>query len=119
VSESFPIALDALAYAARMHAGQRRRADGAPFILHLLEVAGLLYRSGAPDHVIATGVLHDIIEKTSFSPDSLATSTPQAFLVASQSAPLTGRRSRTLRSGAGVRVACSAHIRQVGAENWP
>jgi (p)ppGpp synthase/HD superfamily hydrolase len=47
-----------------MHSGQRRRSDGAPFILHPLEVATLLHREGAPDHVVAAGVLHDVIEKT-------------------------------------------------------
>jgi hypothetical protein len=35
-----------------------------PLILHPLEVASLLYYSGAPDHLIAAGVLHDLIEKT-------------------------------------------------------
>ncbi|MFZ0376236.1 MAG: HD domain-containing protein [Solirubrobacteraceae bacterium] len=53
----------ALAYAEERHAGQRRVADGAPFIEHPLEVAELLYRAGAPDEVIAAGVLHDTIEK--------------------------------------------------------
>jgi (p)ppGpp synthase/HD superfamily hydrolase len=48
-----------------MHDGQRRHADGAPFILHPLEVGALLRRTGAPDHVIAAGVLHDTLEKTS------------------------------------------------------
>jgi hypothetical protein len=47
-----------------LHAGQTRRADGAPFILHPREVAFLLYRVGAPDHLIAAGALHDVIEKT-------------------------------------------------------
>jgi (p)ppGpp synthase/HD superfamily hydrolase len=51
-------------YAQRAHAGQRREIDGAPFILHPLEVARLLYEHGAPDHVIAAGVLHDTLEKT-------------------------------------------------------
>jgi hypothetical protein len=46
-----------------MHAGQRLP-DGAPFILHPLEVASLLYDTGASDHLIAAGVLHDVIEKT-------------------------------------------------------
>jgi hypothetical protein len=46
-----------------MHADQRR-ADGTPFILHPLEVASLLHRAGAPDHLIAAGVMHDVIEKT-------------------------------------------------------
>ena len=55
----------AVAYAERQHAGQRRSADGAPFIEHPLEVATLLYHAGASDQVIAAGVLHDTIEKTS------------------------------------------------------
>jgi hypothetical protein len=54
----------AQAYAERQHEGQRRSADGAPFIEHPLEVATLLYYAGASDHVIAAGVLHDTIEKT-------------------------------------------------------
>ncbi len=54
----------AVDYARRAHAGQRRDVDGAPFILHPLEVATLLYEHGAPDHVIAAGVLHDTLEKT-------------------------------------------------------
>jgi (p)ppGpp synthase/HD superfamily hydrolase len=53
----------ALEYAEERHAGQRRAGDGAPFIEHPAEVAWLLYRAGAPDHVIAAGVLHDTIEK--------------------------------------------------------
>jgi (p)ppGpp synthase/HD superfamily hydrolase len=53
----------ALAYAEEHHAGQLRKTDGAPFIEHPVEVAELLFRAGAPDHVIAAGVLHDTIEK--------------------------------------------------------
>jgi hypothetical protein len=52
----------AIEYAERRHAGQRR-ADGAPFILHPLEVAALLHDRGAADHLIAAGVLHDVAEK--------------------------------------------------------
>ena len=58
-----PLTGAALAYAEERHAGQRRKGDGAPFIEHPLEVAWLLYRAGAPDHVIAAGLLHDTIEK--------------------------------------------------------
>jgi HD domain len=54
----------AIVYARRSHDGQQRKVDGAPFILHPLEVASLLYYAGAPDHLIAAGVLHDTIEKT-------------------------------------------------------
>lgn len=53
----------AIAFAEQQHAGQRRKGDGAPFILHPLEVASLLYYAGAPDHVIAAGALHDTLEK--------------------------------------------------------
>jgi hypothetical protein len=62
----------AVVYAERIHAGQRR-ADGTPFILHPLEVASLLYDNGAPDHLIAAGVMHDLIEKTETSASDLQT----------------------------------------------
>jgi (p)ppGpp synthase/HD superfamily hydrolase len=53
-----------------MHAGQRR-ADGTPFILHPIEVASLLHCAGAPEHLIAAGVLHDLVEKTDAEPSDL------------------------------------------------
>src|SRR3954451_11588147 len=59
-----PTTADALAYAEHHHAGQTRAADGADFIEHPLEEPSLLYDSGAPDHVVAAGVLHDTLEKT-------------------------------------------------------
>lgn len=62
-----PKARAALEYAEREHAGQRRSSDGAPFVEHPLEVGWLLYRAGAADHVIAAGVLHDVLEKTAVS----------------------------------------------------
>jgi hypothetical protein len=60
----------AIAYAETVHADQRR-ADGLPFILHPAEVAGLLYDAGAPDHLIAAGALHDVLEKTEVSASEL------------------------------------------------
>jgi (p)ppGpp synthase/HD superfamily hydrolase len=63
--------LAALSYAVEQHAGQRRTADGAPFVLHPIEVATLLADVGAPDYVVAAGVLHDTIEKTSTEPEDL------------------------------------------------
>jgi (p)ppGpp synthase/HD superfamily hydrolase len=71
-AEGLPRTRSAIAYARRMHEGQRREVDGAPFIEHPLEVASLLYYAGAPDHVIAAGVLHDTLEKTAATEDSLA-----------------------------------------------
>ncbi|MBV9003899.1 MAG: bifunctional (p)ppGpp synthetase/guanosine-3',5'-bis(diphosphate) 3'-pyrophosphohydrolase [Solirubrobacterales bacterium] len=60
----------ALLYAQRQHAGQRR-SDGAPFIAHPLEVARLLHEAGAADQVVAAGLLHDTIEKTSATASEL------------------------------------------------
>jgi (p)ppGpp synthase/HD superfamily hydrolase len=37
-------------FAGERHAGQRREAAGAEFIVHPIEVAALLERSGYPDH---------------------------------------------------------------------
>ena len=53
----------AVAFAERRHAGQIR-ADGSEFILHPLETGSLLHSVGAPDRVIAAGVLHDVLEKS-------------------------------------------------------
>jgi (p)ppGpp synthase/HD superfamily hydrolase len=53
----------AVAYAERLHAGQRQ-GDGTPYLLHPLEVASLLHDAGAPDHLIAAGALHDVLEKS-------------------------------------------------------
>jgi (p)ppGpp synthase/HD superfamily hydrolase len=68
---ALPLTRGALAYAHSAHAGQRRGADGAPFIAHPLEVALLLQEEGAPDHVIAAGVLHDVVEKSGVDGEEL------------------------------------------------
>ncbi|MGN6166651.1 MAG: HD domain-containing protein [Solirubrobacteraceae bacterium] len=49
----------------------RPRPDGSPFVLHPLEVASLLHDAGASDHVVAAGVLHDLVEKTDVTPSDL------------------------------------------------
>jgi hypothetical protein len=66
-----PTTAAALAFASERHAGQVRETDGAPFILHPLEVAQLLRGRDHPDHVIAAGVLHDVIEDTDVTGDEL------------------------------------------------
>ena len=63
----------AVEYAQRAHAGQLRT-DGTAFVLHPLEVASLLYYAGAPDHVIAAGALHDVLEKADVSAATLRAS---------------------------------------------
>ena len=58
-----PLTRAAVEFALDRHAGQRRSSDNAAFILHTLEVASLLDRSGYPDRVLAAAVLHDVIER--------------------------------------------------------
>ena len=62
--ERLPLARAAVEFAQARHHGQRRLGDRAPFLLHPLEVASLLHRSGYPDDVIAAAVLHDVLEDT-------------------------------------------------------
>jgi (p)ppGpp synthase/HD superfamily hydrolase len=53
----------ALSYAERLHEGQRRPLDGAPFISHPIEVGILLDEAGAADDMVAAGVLHDSLRR--------------------------------------------------------
>jgi (p)ppGpp synthase/HD superfamily hydrolase len=62
--DHLPLTTVAVHFAERRHAGQRRASDSAPFMLHPLEVASMLDRSGYPDHVVAAAVLHDVLEDT-------------------------------------------------------
>ena len=68
---ALPLTREALDFAVDRHRGQRRDADRAPFILHPLEVAQLLSGRGCPDHVVAAGVLHDVIEDADVGQDEL------------------------------------------------
>jgi (p)ppGpp synthase/HD superfamily hydrolase len=53
---------DSLAYGTLIHAGQVRRADGQPYIAHLLRVAGLVIQEGASEDEAIAAVLHDAVE---------------------------------------------------------
>ena len=63
-TEGLALTKAALEFAAERHAGQVRDADSAPFVQHPLEVASLLRGAGYRDHVVASGVLHDVLEST-------------------------------------------------------
>jgi (p)ppGpp synthase/HD superfamily hydrolase len=69
--EGLPLASDAVEFARAHHEGQRRDADDAPFVVHPLEVAVLLRDAGYPDHVVATGALHEVLEDTDVDKDEL------------------------------------------------
>jgi (p)ppGpp synthase/HD superfamily hydrolase len=61
-ARELPLTRAALEFAELRHAGQRRLSNGAPFLMHTVEVASLLEREGYPDHVVAAAVLHDVLE---------------------------------------------------------
>ena len=62
----------ALETAARYHRGQNRKGDkNIPYIVHPVEVALNLQKSGAPPEVIAAGLLHDTLEDTDMKQDHL------------------------------------------------
>jgi (p)ppGpp synthase/HD superfamily hydrolase len=67
-----PLARDALAYARRLHQGQRRSSDEAPFILHPLEVAALLHTTGYGEVAVTAGILHDTVENSGVGVDAIA-----------------------------------------------
>ncbi|MGZ6559494.1 MAG: HD domain-containing protein [Solirubrobacteraceae bacterium] len=71
-SRALPKTQVAVEYARRLHEGQRRQVDGQSFILHPLEVGALLYQAGAPDEVIAAGLLHDTLEKSDAAESDLS-----------------------------------------------
>ncbi|WP_165423306.1 HD domain-containing protein [Ktedonosporobacter rubrisoli] len=51
--------------AAELHANQKRKAalaTGVPYLSHLMETAGMVMTSGAPETVVAAALLHDAIE---------------------------------------------------------
>ena len=53
---------EALAYAARLHARQTRKAKDTPYIAHLLGVASLAIDGGADEDEAIAAVLHDAVE---------------------------------------------------------
>ncbi len=52
----------ALVYAANLHADQRRKISGAPYVSHLLRVAGIALAAGAGEDEAIAALLHDAIE---------------------------------------------------------
>src|SRR3954453_1362850 len=62
--DHLPLTQAAVEFARARHAGQRRRADEAPFVVHPIEAASILERAGYPDTVVAAAVLHDVLEDT-------------------------------------------------------
>jgi (p)ppGpp synthase/HD superfamily hydrolase len=65
------VAMRAAEWAADAHRGHERQVDGAPFILHPLEVGLILHMSGYGGDAVAAGILHDVVEKGDVTVDEL------------------------------------------------
>jgi GTP pyrophosphokinase len=53
---------EALAYASRLHRGQRRKGTSIPYVAHLLSVSGLALEHGAGEDEAIAALLHDALE---------------------------------------------------------
>jgi (p)ppGpp synthase/HD superfamily hydrolase len=53
---------DAFAYALGLHAAQTRKVSGAPYVSHLLRVAGIALEHGADEDEAVAALLHDAVE---------------------------------------------------------
>ncbi len=60
----------AYVYSAKVHQGQIRK-SGEPYLIHPLEVAGILAQLKLDEASIVTGLLHDTIEDTLATPEEL------------------------------------------------
>ena len=54
----------AIVYAVKVHNGQVRKSTQVPYILHPLEAASIVGNLTTDKEVIATAVLHDVVEDT-------------------------------------------------------
>ena len=54
--------LEALRYAAELHADQRRKLSDAPYLAHLLGVAGIVLEHGGSEKEAIAALLHDAVE---------------------------------------------------------
>lgn len=63
---------DAIAFAARAHAGHIRKGTDVPYIWHALAVGKLLQDAGCDEVVVVAGILHDTVEDTGVTLAELA-----------------------------------------------
>jgi (p)ppGpp synthase/HD superfamily hydrolase len=61
----------ALAFAANAHGDQRRKYTGEFYVVHAIRVAEILRGIDAPPHVVAAGLLHDVLEDTAVTVSEL------------------------------------------------
>jgi GTP pyrophosphokinase len=59
---------EALAYAAALHAQQRRKSSDVPYVAHLLSVAALVLEHGGTEDEAIAALLHDAVEDQGGAP---------------------------------------------------
>jgi len=59
---------EALAYAARLHAEQRRKRTDVPYVAHLLSVAAIVLEHGGDEDEAIAALLHDAVEDQGGAP---------------------------------------------------
>jgi len=55
---------NAIGLVLKWHAGQTRKGDGSPYIIHPVAVATILAKNGFSDETVAAGFCHDLLEDT-------------------------------------------------------
>lgn len=55
---------EAINFAGKRHAGQVRKGTSLPYLVHPMEVMGILLENGCSEEVVIAGILHDVIEDT-------------------------------------------------------
>lgn len=77
----------AIIFAAKAHEGQIRKGTDIPYIVHPMEVASIVATMTSDEEVIAAAVLHDVIEDTGETKESVQQEFGErvAYLVASES----------------------------------
>ena len=54
----------AIVFATNAHDGQYRKFSAIPYIMHPMEVAAIIASMTPDEHIIAAGLLHDVVEDT-------------------------------------------------------
>jgi (p)ppGpp synthase/HD superfamily hydrolase len=63
--------VDAVAWAAELHAGQKRKGTSIPYVSHLLGVASLVLEAGGDETEAIAGLLHDSVEDQDVTLDDI------------------------------------------------
>jgi (p)ppGpp synthase/HD superfamily hydrolase len=66
-----PALTRAYAIAREAHGNERRATDRDTFLTHVVEVGTLLYRAGFDETLVATGLLHDSVERGTLTAEGL------------------------------------------------